>query len=146
LKHVSNLLLRYCKLNEAKLEEGYCRAITQAGKRSYCGRSGYSVLDFGLHMDYLLYTYVVVHVYTQFRRVLYRPGRNYCVSRGVSRVLNDKTVVSDELEVTSAIGASYLMTRCVSASEENPLVSLKHPFKEIIFMFKITRTCFYFMT
>jgi hypothetical protein len=143
---VSNLLLRYCKLSEAKLEEEYCRAITQAAERPYCGRSGYSALDFGLHMVSLLYTYVVVHVYTQFRRVLYRPGRNYCVIRGMSRVLNDKMVVSDELEMTSAIGASFLMTRCESASKENPLLFLQLPFKEIIFMCKITRTCFYFMT
>lgn len=108
---MSTLSLRYCKLNEAKLEEEYCRAIIQSADRSYCGRSGYSVLDFGLHMYSLLYTYVVVHVYTQFRYVLDLPGRNYCVSRGVSKVLNDKMVVSDELEVTSAIDATYVMAR-----------------------------------
>ena len=114
-----NFSLRNCKLNEAKLEE-YCRAITQGAERSYCGLSGYSVLDFGLHMDSLLYTNVVVHVCTEFRRALDLLGRKYCVSRGVSTVLNDKMVVSDELEVKSAIGASYLMTRCVSASKTKP--------------------------
>lgn len=114
--------LRYCKLNEARLEEEYCRAITQEAERSYCGRSGCSVLDFGLHMYFLLYTYVVVYVYTQFRHALDLPGRNYCVCRGVSRVLYDKIVVSDELEVTSAIGTSYLITRCVSASKANSLL------------------------
>jgi hypothetical protein len=115
------------------------RAITQAAERSYCGRSSYSLLDFGLHMDSLLYIYVVVHVCTQFRRALDLLGRNYCVSRGVSEVLNDKMVVSDELEVLYAIGASYLMTKCVSASKAFLKI-------EIFFMCIRSRTCFYFMT
>jgi len=117
---VPNFSLRNCKLNEAKLAEEYCRAITHGAERSYCGLSGYNVLDFGLHMDSPLYTYVVVHVFTQFQRALDLLGRNYCVSRVVSTVLNDKMVVSDELEVTSAIGASYVMTRCVSVCKAKP--------------------------
>ena len=120
LKRVANLSLRNCKLSEAKLAEEYCRAVTQAAERSYCSRSSYSVLDFGLRMGSLLYTCVVLHVCTQFRRALDLPGRNYSVSRGVSAVFNDKMVVSDELELTSAIGASCLMTRCMSASKAKP--------------------------
>jgi hypothetical protein len=130
------------------LAEEYFRAITQAAERSYCGRSGYSLLDFGLHMDSLLYTDVVVHVCTQFRSALDLPGRNCCVNRGVSRVLNDKMVVSDELEMASAIGASYLITRCMSASKANPLLFLNLSFKEIFFMclHVRSRTCLFFMT
>jgi hypothetical protein len=146
LKRVPNLSLRNCKVSEAKLAEDYCRAITQAAERSYGGRSGYSVLDFGLHMGSLLYTYVIVHVYTQFRLALDLPGHYYCVSRGVSRVLNDKMVVSDELEVMCAIGASDRTARCVSASKATPLLFLKLPFKEMFFICIISRTCFYFMT
>ena len=91
------------------------------------------MLDFGLHMDSLLHTYVAVHVYTQFRRALDPPGHNYCENTGVSRVLNEKMVVSDELEVASAIGASYLMTRCASSSKVNPFLFLKLLFKKNIF-------------
>ena len=48
--------------------------------------------------------------------------------------------ISDELEVTSTIGASYLMTRWMSASKANPLLFLKPPFKEIFFVCIRSRT------
>ena len=92
------------------------------------------MLDFGLHMDSLLHTYVAVHVYTQFRRALDLLGRNFCFSRGVSTVLNDMMVVSDELEVTSAIGVNYPLTRCVSASKAKPSFFFKPSISRNIFL------------
>jgi hypothetical protein len=39
--------MREWKRNETKMPEEYCWATTQAMGRSRCGRSGYSVLEFG---------------------------------------------------------------------------------------------------
>jgi hypothetical protein len=94
----------------------------------------------------LLYTYIFDQVCTQLRRAPDLSGRYYYVSRGLSRVLNDKMVVSDELEVTSAIGASYFMTTCFSASKTNPLLFLNLQFEDMCMCIYIYRTCFYLIT
>jgi hypothetical protein len=100
----------------------------------------------------LLYTNIFDQVCTQLRRAPDLPGRTYCVSRGVSRVFSDKMVVSDELEVASAVGASYsyFMTIGMSASKANPLLFLNLPFKYILYIYIYihirSRACFYFMT
>jgi len=39
------------------VEEEYCWTITQAEGRSCCGRSGFSVLDFGFELNPLVNTY-----------------------------------------------------------------------------------------
>ena len=53
-----NISLLQPERNEAAVAEEYCWAITQAAELSCCGRSGYSVLEFGFQTDCLLYTYI----------------------------------------------------------------------------------------
>ena len=65
--------------NEGAMNE-YCWAITQVAGRSCCGRSGSSVLELGLQLDSLIYSYTGGHVCTQFRPAQNRlepdhPGR-----------------------------------------------------------------------
>jgi hypothetical protein len=60
LKGAPNFFLRELKHNETKVAEEYCWAITQSAARSWCGRSGSSVLDFGFQLNCLVYyTYTV---------------------------------------------------------------------------------------
>jgi hypothetical protein len=72
------------KRSETKLVEEYCWAIIQAAGRSYCGRSGSRVLEFGFKLDSLVHTHIVDHMYTQFRLAPDHPERNYWASREVS--------------------------------------------------------------
>jgi hypothetical protein len=53
--------------NEGAMSKEHCWAITQAAGRSCCGRSGPSVLEFGLQLDSPIYSYTDDHVCTQLR-------------------------------------------------------------------------------
>jgi hypothetical protein len=71
---------------EAKVVEEYCWAITQAARRSYCCRSGFSALQFEFQLYFLVYTHIrdlcsLISDLHKIRLVPDLPERNYCVSR-----------------------------------------------------------------
>jgi len=76
LKRAPKLSLREWKRNEKKEAEEYCWAIIQAAGRSYRGRSGSSVLEFGFLLDSVVFTYLYVYVYIYI----------YIYIQGVSRL------------------------------------------------------------
>jgi len=47
--------------------EEYYSAITQAAKRSFCGRSGYSVLEYGFQLDSFACVCICVYMYIYSR-------------------------------------------------------------------------------
>jgi len=63
----AEFLLVGMNCNKTKVEEEYCRAITQEAGQSCCGQSGSCVLEFGFQLDSLLYTNIFDHMYTQIQ-------------------------------------------------------------------------------
>ena len=87
--------VRKWKPNKMQMKEQYCWAITQAGGRLCCRRSGSCILDFGYPLDSLLCTYAVdkyvSHIPTCAKFYSRRTFQNLiiCVSRWVSLFLKE---------------------------------------------------------
>jgi len=89
LKRAPNFYLPEWKHDETDLAEEYWWTITQAARLSCWSRSGSSVLASGFQLDFLVYTHTFDQMCTQSRLAQNSnspdlPGRNYCVSRGIS--------------------------------------------------------------
>jgi len=66
-----------------KVAEVYCWTITQTARRSCCGRTGSSELEFVLQLGSVVYTHIFDHVITQFRVAPHLTESNNFVSRGL---------------------------------------------------------------
>jgi hypothetical protein len=72
--------LRDCKHIQTKVAETYCWAMTRAAEQSCCVPSGSRVFEIGFKLDYLVCTYVVDRIYTQFRLAQNSPLIGYSVT------------------------------------------------------------------
>ena len=70
----------------------YCWAITQALRRSCCGRSGSSVLQLGFQPNFPLQTLTADHMHTQLRLALVLPGNNHYESHEMSTYIKVKMI------------------------------------------------------
>jgi hypothetical protein len=64
---VPNIALPELKSSGRNVEEEYCLAITLA---VYCGRSCSGVLEFGLQLDSLIWTYIICVLICDLRHTL----------------------------------------------------------------------------
>jgi hypothetical protein len=71
--------------------EEYCQAIAPEQGQSSCGRSDSSVTDFGFHLVSLVQTYIVDHVYNQFRLAPELSESNCAFTQPVLNIVVDDT-------------------------------------------------------
>jgi hypothetical protein len=64
MKHMLNISLWVGKCNETKVAEEFCWAMTKAVEQSNCNLSGSSMLEFGLQLVSIAYTYILDHIHT----------------------------------------------------------------------------------
>ena len=81
LNRAPNFSMWECKRNETNLAEEYCWAMTQAAGRSFCGRSGASVVGLGFKLDSAIYVYIHTHVHTYIRVIRHCQCRRHIMCR-----------------------------------------------------------------